>query len=341
MWSRCGILDSLVYRPRFAKSPGAHRAQAGENHEVNQNHDPSASRTYAYEVDPAFPELPEGGVLGEVSGVAVDHEDRVYVANRSTNPVQIYSTDGQFLSSWSYSDFERVHGVTIAPDGRIYIADDRRHLIRVFNPAGELVLTIGTDGVPSDTGVEDRNPRTIKHAGPPFNLPTDTAPTADGSFYVSDGYGNARVHHFSHEGELLQSWGEPGTGPGEFNLPHGVTIDNEGRVLVADRENGRIQVFSADGTYETEFNDLIRPCGMCVDGDGVIYVAELAQSYGRITILSPKGELLEQWAIAGDVPKVGAHSIALDSEKNLYVGLVYQGAPLPENARPVIKYRRV
>lgn len=293
-----------------------------------------------YEVDPGFPKTPDNRPLGEVAGVMVDGQDRVYVVNRSDVPVQIFAKDGEFISEWDYTDFTRVHSVTLGADGRIYIADDQRHVVRVFDADGNLVLTLGKEGVPSDTGVVGSDVFTVKRAGPPFNLPTDAAVGADGSIFVTDGYGNARVHHFTQDGELLHSWGSPGSGPGEFVLPHGVKVDANGRVLVADRENNRIQVFAPDGSYLTEFGDLFRPCGLCLDGEGNIYVAELGPSHGRVSILDADGKVKARWGIVGEVPSAGGHSIAVDSDGSIYVGLVYQGFPPPRDAHPVIKYRR-
>src|SRR5439155_1369245 len=91
--------------------------------------------------------------------------------------------------------------------------------------------------------------RTIRQSGPPFHRPTNVALAADGSLYVTDGYGNARVHKFAPDGRLLFSWGEAGSGPGQFNLPHGIAVDREGLVYVADRENSRIQVFDGRGKF--------------------------------------------------------------------------------------------
>ncbi len=297
--------------------------------------------TYTFEVDPAFPSLPDGKPLDEVAGVALAAQGRVIIVNRSDVPVQMYTTDGQFISAWAYDDFSRVHGVTVGPDGVIYITDDLRHVVRVFSPEGELLRTLGTPGEPSDTGAGDSLPRVVQHGGPPFNQPTNTAVGLDGSLFISDGYGNARVHQFSPDGQLRKSWGEPGSGPGEFNLPHGVAIDTQGRVLVADRENNRIQVFTPDGEFVSEYTDLIRPCALYVDDDGMIYVAELGRSHGRVSILSPEGQVLARWTIEGEVAEAGGHSVTLDSDGNLYIGLVYQGETPPVGAHPVIKYRRV
>lgn len=301
----------------------------------------TSSTTFKFEMDSSFSVVPDDGIIGEVPGVAVGKDDQIFIGNRSEVPVQVFDTSGRRIASWDYNDFSRVHSITIAPDGSIFIADDRRHVIRVFDAEGNLVNTIGTPGVMSDTGVGDAKPWVVKRAGPPFNLPTDVAVAPDGSLFVSDGYGNARVHHFDREGTLLHSWGEPGSGPGQFDLPHGVEIDQQGQVLVADRENGRIQVFRQDGTYLKEIGGLQRPCNLCLDADGNLFVAELGESKPRVSIISTDGEIISQIVIDGDVPTNGAHSVALDSSGNLYVGLVYQGTPLPPNPSPAKKFVRV
>src|SRR5207247_1434063 len=99
------------------------------------------------------------------------------------------------------------------------------HTVRKFTPEGKLLLTFGASGRASETGIVGNDYRTIRRGGPPFNRPTNVALAADGSVYVTDGYGNARVHKFAADGQLLFSWGEPGTGPGQFNLPHGIALD--------------------------------------------------------------------------------------------------------------------
>lgn len=295
---------------------------------------------YTFTHDPSFPVLPEGLVLGETPGVGIDADDQVIIVNRAAVPIQVYSTSGEFIAAWPYDDFTRVHSLTIVPDGHMFVSDDLRHVVREFDAGGNHVRTFGTPGVPADTGRDIPPLGVVKHEGPPFNQPTDAAIGLDGTLYMTDGYGNARVHRFSRDGELLQSWGRPGSGPGEFNLPHGVRVDNEGRVLVADRENNRIQAFSPDGEYLFSYDDLYRPCGILVDESGAIFVAELGESHGRISILDADGTLLSRWMIEGDVPKAGAHSVALDSEGNLYVGLVYFGEPPPPGSHPLLKFLR-
>ena len=99
-------------------------------------------------------------------------------------------------------------------------------------------------------------------SGEPFHRCTHTALSPKGEIYVSDGYGNARVHKYSPDGKLLMSWGEPGTDPGQFNIVHNIVRDGDGWVYVADRENHRVQVFDGNGKYETQWNNMHRPCGL-------------------------------------------------------------------------------
>src|SRR5439155_14523437 len=142
-------------------------------------------------------------------------------------PLIVFDRDGRFLASWGEGLFKRAHGISIGPDDALYCTDDLDHTVRKFTPEGKLLLTLGTSGKPADTGIDGIDYRTIKRAGPPFHRPTNLALAADGSMYVTDGYGNARVHKFSADGRLLFSWGEPGSGSGQFNLPHGIAIDSQ------------------------------------------------------------------------------------------------------------------
>ncbi len=198
---------------------------------------------FCYEVITPWAQLPTGWSFVEVVGVATDSNDRVYVFNRGEHPVIVFGPDGEFLTSWGDGLFTRAHGIYIGPDDTVYCTDDLSHTVRKFSSVGRLLLTLGTRGVSSATGVVNNDYRTISQAGPPFNLPTNLALSPDGEMYVTDGYGNARVHKFSPDGRLLLSWGSPGSGPGQFHLPHGIAVNSNGTVYVAARENSRIQIF--------------------------------------------------------------------------------------------------
>lgn len=289
-------------------------------------------------------QLPPGHELVEVAGVAVDADDRVYVFNRGPHPVIVLDRDGRFLQAWGEGVFTRPHGVTIGPDGAVWLTDDLGHAVRKCTPDGKLLLTLGTPGAASDTGAQGFDYRTIRRPGPPFNLPTNVAFAPDGTLFISDGYGNARVHHFTAEGQLLASWGASGDGPGQFNVPHGIAVDRNGRVYVADRENSRIQVFTAAGELLAVWTDMARPMQIVIDRHDHAYVAEVGWRAGRFTWQTPPadppgarvsvfdltGKLLCRFGGGPDPTAPGdffaPHDLALDSRGDLYVGEVMMSA---------------
>jgi len=296
------------------------------------------SGKFVYEADDSCVQVPAGLELGEAVGIAVDSQDRLFVFNRGgTQPVMVFDRDGVFVQMWGDALFVRPHGIFIGPDDSVYLTDDKDHTVRKFTPDGQLLMTLGTRGEASDTGVENSNYRTIQHPGPPFNLPTNLALAPDGKMYVSDGYGNCCVHTFSPGGELLNSWGAPGQGPGEFQIPHGIGVDQAGNVVVADRENSRLQWFTPEGEFLEQWTDVARPDNVFLDNDDNLYVAELGwhagtpdprpdETGGRVSIFSRDGALLARWGggrtpyAAGDF--IAPHDIWLDSRGNVYVGEV-------------------
>jgi sugar lactone lactonase YvrE len=150
--------------------------------------------------------------------------------------------------------------------------------------------------------------------------------------FITDGYGNARVHKFTADGKHLFSWGEPGTGPGEFNMPHGVWIDRHGRVLVCDRENDRVQVFTQDGEFVSTWpTHLIGPAVFYIDDEDIVYVPE--HNGGMISILTLEGERIAQW---GDPAYRSCHGLWVDSHRDLYVVQPIKGI----KGRRVVKYVR-
>ncbi|MCI0681526.1 MAG: peptidyl-alpha-hydroxyglycine alpha-amidating lyase family protein [Gemmataceae bacterium] len=285
--------------------------------------------------------LPPGYSWAEAAAVAVDSRDRVFVFNRGEHPVMIFERDGSFVASWGEGLFRRPHGITIGPDDSVYCADDMDHTVRKYTPDGRLLLTLGTSGQASDTGATSMDYRTVRRAGPPFHYPTNLALAADGTMFVSDGYGNARVHVFAPDGRLLRSWGEPGSGPGQFHLPHGIAVDQQGTVYVADRENSRVQLFTAEGESVTEWTDVARPCQVSIDRRGDVLVAELGwraglwpgmtppspdATGGRVSVFDRQGKLSKRWG-GGDNPCAAGdffapHGICVDSHGDIYVAEV-------------------
>ena len=210
------------------------------------------SGTYTYEVNEDWARLPDGWTMPAAS-VTVDSEDRVYCFNRSPeHPVVVFDREGNYLHSWGAGQFAFPHTIRADERDNLWLVDREHGQMLYFTRTGELLRTIGTRGSRSDTGVDPSDSsssayKNVTHGGGPFNLPTDIDLTPAGEMFVTDGYGNARVHKFAADGTHLLSWGEPGTAPGQFRLPHGVWIDRHGRVLVSDRENDRVQVFDQEG----------------------------------------------------------------------------------------------
>jgi len=286
-------------------------------------------------------ELPDGWDLGEVTAVATDSQDRAFVFSRTRRAVLVFDAGGRFLNSWGKGVFARPHGITIGPDDAVYCVDDLDHTVRKFTPEGELLLILGRSGYPSDTGAHSVDYRDIRQAGPPFNLPTNLALSPEGEMYVADGYGNARIHKFAADGELLHSWGEPGEGPGQFQVPHGIATDQRGTVYVADRENSRIQLFTPEGRFIAAWTDVARPCEVFVDRAERVFVAELGYragmfsgneppgpnaTGGRVSVFSITGKLLARWG-GGDRPCepgdfFAPHDIWVDSRGSVYVSEV-------------------
>jgi DNA-binding beta-propeller fold protein YncE len=304
-----------------------------------------SSNGIEFEALQGWEQLPEGWSFVEVAGVATDSADRVYVFSRGDHPVLVFDRDGRFLDAWGEGVFANAHGICIGPDDTVYCADNMDHTVRIFRTDGTLLRTLGTVGTPSDTGFAAwTNP--VERAAGPFNMVTNAAPAPDGRLYVADGYGNAAVHVFDGDGNHLFSWGEPGTGPGQFRLPHGIAIDRRGRVYIADRENSRIQIFTSEGAFIDEWRNVLRPDDLFIDAEENLYVAELGfragrmsrkmmapipehEPHARVSILTLDGEV--QTRFGGDEPCASGsffapHGIWADSRGDLYVGEVGMSA---------------
>jgi len=285
------------------------------------------SGKFTYEVAEAWGKLPDGWTYKEVAAVGVDRRDQVYLFTRGEHPVIVFDREGNFLRSWGEGVFKRAHGVTIGPDDTIYLTDDGDHTVRKCTLDGKVLLTLGIPGKPAPY-----------QGGEPFNRCTHVALSPKNEIYVSDGYGNSRVHKYSPEGKLLFSWGEPGTDPGQFNIVHNIVSDRDGYVYVADRENHRIQVFDGNGKFIDQWHNMHRPCALYMDSgrEPLCYLGELGPSMAvnkdcpnlgpRLSILSKEGKILARLGDIrpGEAPGqfIAPHGLALDSRGDLYVGEV-------------------
>ncbi len=312
------------------------------------------SGDYCYEAVENWAKLPPGWSFKEIGSVACDRNDNVYVFNRGEHPMIVFDRDGNFLKSWGEGVYPRAHGLHMGPDDTLWLTDDGDHTVRHCTLDGKVLMTLGIPGKPSEY-----------MSGLPFHRCTHTALSPKGEIYVADGYGNSCVHKFSPDGKLMKSWGTPGTDPGEFNIVHNITCDADGWVYVADRENHRVQVFDGNGRYETQWNNLHRPCGLFMPAGKcpVCYIGELGPGMPvnlqvpnigpRISIVDHTGKRVGRiGAMHGGLGPdqfLAPHGLTVDSRGDLYVGEVSwtnwpttnPGQPRPDNLRSLHKFRKV
>jgi hypothetical protein len=286
------------------------------------------SGAHRYRLVENWAKLPDGWEFKDVAAVAVDSKDRVYCFNRGEHPMMVFDREGNFIRSWGEGTFPRAHGLHIDANDLLYCTDDGGHVVRKCTTEGKVLLELGVPSKPSPY-----------MSGTPFHRCTHTALSPRGDIYVSDGYGNARVHKFSPDGKLLKSWGEPGTDPGQFNIVHNIVTDPEGWVYVADRENHRVQVFDQNGKYETQWGNMHRPCALyCCKGKTPEFaIGELGPSMPvnrqhpnigpRISFVDEKGRLRAR--LGGENGPglepgkfIAPHGLAIDSRGDIYCGEV-------------------
>ena len=277
----------------------------------------SDSADPAYQVVHGWPNLPEGYALGQVVGVDVDSQNRVWVFHRAARPVLCIDADtGKILSSFGDDLFDNEHGLAVDGDDNVWVTDANTHVVQKYSPDGELLTTLGVKG---EAGEDEER----------FNKPTDVEVGPDGSIYVTDGYGNNRVVKLDQDGKFLSAWGAKGNADGEFDTPHGIAVDGDGRVYIADRGNSRLQVFDGDGKFLSEWksDELGRPWGVDITADGNVVVADggdltnTAYDRNGALLMTTDGEVIERWGSYGsqDGQFYWAHDIAAGPDGAVYV----------------------
>jgi streptogramin lyase len=308
---------------------------------------------------PTYEPVPDWGCVplglsfgGDATSVAVDSEDNVYIFNRGNAPVVVLDRDGKLIGSWGAGDFDRPHAIFIDDDDDVYLVDQSGHFVQKRTREGKVLFTIGTRGEPAPA-----------YSGGWFNQPTDVVvdPTSR-ELFVSDGYENAAVHRFSPEGKYIASFGGPGCDDGQLCLPHGIELLGEDRLIVCDRENFRLQIFTRSGEYVAQWH-AHRPSAICREAaTDRLFVAELGQggnrhvvpNFGhRVCVRDPDGEQLGHFGapMAGFDPEqfFAPHGLAVDSRGDVYVAEVNCSylvevlrQPIPAIEPPSLrKWRRV
>ena len=247
-----------------------------------QSADPNSAPN-SYREDTGWAKLMNGRKWGAVSAVDIDRDGKsVWVFDRcetaddcsaasNLDPIQKFDASGKLVFSFGKGMFNYPHGIYVdaqdnlwVSDGRVVKNNGKGHTVMKFSPQGKLLMTLGTPGVPGNDE---------KH----FNAPSDILIAPNGDIFVADGHGgdtNARIVKFDKTGKFLKTWGKKGTGPGEFDAPHGLAMDSTGKLYVADRSNSRIQIFDQDGKFLAEWRQFGRPSGVFIDKKDIIYVAD-------------------------------------------------------------------
>jgi DNA-binding beta-propeller fold protein YncE len=230
-----------------------------------------------YEHVGGWPQPPAGWSFTMTSNISGDSRGRVYVANRGDHPIMVFDAAGKFLTSLGEPEIypsmaydltvspykpisvkRWVHGIHVDPKDNVWITDLGRHVIMKFSPQGKLLLTLGTFDKPGESPTN-------------FFAPSSVAVARSGAVYVADGYGNSRIVQFTSAGKYVRAWGKKGSGHGEFDTPHCVSVDDRGKVYVAERMNNRVQVFDPDGRFLAIWPDLDRADAVFIR-DGFAYV---------------------------------------------------------------------
>ena len=253
---------------------------------------------FRYEYQPGWARLLSGMSLQGPSGVAVDSTDHVYVFQRQGPAVLKFDRSGEMQGVWQRQDGvpADAHHIHVGPDDTVYLTDRDAHQVLLYDTGGHFLRSLGT--------------RDQAAMQAPFNHPADVCVAPSGELYVADGYGNSSVHRFSATGDYITSFGSPGSSPGQFRVPHSVRVSQDGRVYVADRENHRVQVFTSEGDFLTEWTDFKCPMGVHIDANQVVYVTD---QIPRVSIYSLDGELLARGRTFE-----GAHQVYTDSEGSIY-----------------------
>ena len=277
-----------------------------------------------YEVDASWPQKPADVSWAAIPAVTLDADGNVWMFTRRAPSVQVYAPDGHYLFGWG--DMPGAHGLKIDRDGNVWLTDVHRHVVEKRTRDGKVLMTLGVE---NEAGTDEHH----------FFKPTDVAFASNGDIFVTDGYGNARVLHFTKDGAFVKQWGSLGTDDGQFSLPHAIVIDSKDRLYIADRNNARVQVYSMDGTLLDSWKHLMVPWTFWITDRDEIWVCGSTPMIwpGKPLGCPPKDQIVAKFNTDGKMLELhgfpkgvdGAeqlgdlnwvHGIAMDGQGNLYLG---------------------
>ena len=276
---------------------------------------PETAPELDYVVAPTAVTLPAGVTMGATASVAFDANGHLFVLTRGDKTFFEFNPDGSFIRSFGDKLFTRSHGLRIDRDGNLWATDVGGHVVVKMTRDGQPLLTIGTKGEAGEW-----NEATGSHK---LNQPNDVVIAGNGDVFVAQGHtpgaeGDARVLKFDKNGKFIKSWGGKGSGPGQFQVAHGIAIDAKGLVWVADRENQRIQLFDQDGKFVREVKYKGLPCSLDIGRQYMYMVNGFA---GQVLRLDLNGKVLAAMGKPGKGPgEFGeAHMIAVSQKGEIYV----------------------
>jgi DNA-binding beta-propeller fold protein YncE len=276
---------------------------------------PETAPELDYVVAPSAVTSPPGTTMGAAAAVAFDAKGHLYVLTRGKQAFFEFDPNGTFVRAFGDGMFTRAHGLKIDRDGNLWATDVGAHTVMKLNPSGQVLLTIGVRG---EAGVWDEAAGSRK-----LNQPNDVAIAANGDVFVAQGHtpgakGDARVLKFDKNGTFIKSWGGKGKGPGQFEVAHGLAFDAKGQLWVADRENQRIQVFDANGTFVREMKYAGLPCSFDIGRQFVYMVNGFA---GQVVKMDLAGTVRAVLGKPGKGPgEFGeAHFIAVSPKDEIFV----------------------
>ena len=286
-----------------------------------------------YELVKDWLDLPLDLKLGNPTGISIDTNQNIVVFNRAdrkwallgampdslikSKTILIIDKDnGKLISSWGDNLFIMPHGLKVDNKNNIWVTDVGLHQVFKFSYKGKLLLTLGVARVAGNDSSH-------------FNKPTDIAIAKDGSCYVSDGYGNSRVIKFSAQGKYLFEWGKKGSKESEFNVPHGISLDDYNNVYVADRQNNRIQIFDSTGKFIKQFteNSFGTICAVAFNKSKLFAVddftfLQIKHRGSDAFIIDITGKVQTRFGRSGSYEGNTSwyHDLTIDKDENIYVG---------------------
>ena len=283
---------------------------------------PETAPELDYVAVPSAVTLPAGTVMGATAAVAFDAKGHLFVLTRGAQAFFEFDPSGAFVRAFGEGMFTRSHGLRIDPDGNLWATDVGGHIVVKLNPAGQVLLTLGTKGEAGDWN-EAAGSRKL-------NQPNDVAIARNGDVFIVQGHtpgpnGDARVLKFDRTGRFIKSWGGKGKDAGQFQVAHGIAIDAVGLLWVMDRENQRIQVFDADGAFIKQITYAGLPCSIDIGRQYIYMVNGFA---GQVLRMDLSGKVLAALGKPGKGPgEFGeAHFLAVSPQDEIYVADSVNGA---------------